>query len=82
MNKIRCIAQLRTEQLRLARKRRGLEDDIRKDWKGIRHAFDPTEYTREALASGLHWIGRRLFPKEEPSNPFTRLTRVLSKKKK
>jgi hypothetical protein len=82
MNKIRSIAQLRSEQLRLARQRRGLEDNIRKDWKDIRHAFDPTEYTREALASGLHWLGRRLFQKEESSTPFSRLTRVFSKKKK
>ena len=82
MNKIRSTAQLRTEQLRLARERRGLEDNIRKDWKDIRHAFDPTEYTREALASGLHWLGRRLFQKEEPSTPFARLSRVFSKKKK
>jgi len=82
MNKIRSIAQLRTEQLRLARERRGLEDNIRKDWKDIRHAFDPTEYTREALASGLHWLGRRLFQKEEPVKPFTRFSRIFSKKSK
>ena len=82
MNKIRSIAQLRTEQLRLARERRGLEDDIRKDWQHIRHSFDPAEYSREALASGLHWLGRRLFQKEDPSKPFARFSRIFSKKTK
>jgi len=82
MNKIRSIAQLRTEQLRLARERRGLEDHIRKDWQDIRHTFDPAEYTREALASGLHWLGRRLFQKDEPAKPFARLNRIFSKKSK
>jgi hypothetical protein len=63
MNRIRSIAQLRTEQLRLARERRRLEDSIHKDWMGLRHAFDPAEYTREAFASGLNWLGHRIFKK-------------------
>jgi hypothetical protein len=82
MNKIRSIAQLRTEQLRLARERHGLEDHIRKDWREIRHGFDPAEYSREAIASGLHWLGRRLFQKKESSAPFARINRVFSKKTK
>jgi hypothetical protein len=82
MNRIKSITQLRTEQLRLARERRGLEDNIRRDWRDIRHSFDPAEYTREALASGLHWLGRRLFQKEEPSKPFARINRIFSKRSK
>jgi len=82
MNRIRSIAQLRSEQLRLARERRGLEDHIRKDWQEIRHAVDPTEYTREALFNGLSWLGRRIFRKEEPAKPLSRFGRIFSKKSK
>jgi hypothetical protein len=82
MNKIRSIAQLRSEQLRLSRERRGLEDHIRKDWKELRHTLDPAEYTREALFNGLGWLGRRIFQKEEPPKPFSRFGSIFSKKSK
>lgn len=82
MNKIRSIAQLRTEQLRLARERHNIEDNIRKDWNGLRHDFDPAALTREWLLSAAGRLGRRILSKEKPSGPLAQLGRILLKRSK
>lgn len=82
MKRIKNTEQLRSEQLRLLRERTRLEGDIREDWRGLRRAFDPAEYGREALVSGLSWLGRRIFPKKERPATFGRFGRTFSKKTK
>ena len=62
MKKIKGLTHLALEQERLAHRRLALEKDIRKDWTGIRHAFEPAGLAREAFFSGLSWVGQRLFP--------------------
>ncbi|HVS96879.1 MAG TPA: hypothetical protein VHE54_10345 [Puia sp.] len=64
MRKINRLSQLRSEQLRLVRRRYDLESDIRRDWSGLRHHLEGASLARGALWSGIGWLGRRLFPTE------------------
>lgn len=61
MTRIKSVADLRTEQLRLARRKANLEDTIRQDWDSLRRDFEPGAYARSAFFSGLGWLGRRIF---------------------
>jgi hypothetical protein len=62
MKKIKRIAHLRYEQKKLARRQAGLEQAIREDWDDLRHHFEPAAYAKDAVFSGLAWLGQRLLP--------------------
>ncbi|HWB92850.1 MAG TPA: hypothetical protein VG605_13395 [Puia sp.] len=61
MKKIKTSVQLQLEQEKLAHRRLMLEEDIRHDWNGLRHHFEPAAFARETFFSGLTWIGHRIF---------------------
>jgi len=61
MKKIRSGLQLQLEQEKLAHRRLMLEEDIRRDWYGLRHSFEPGVFARDSLFSGLSWLSGRLF---------------------
>ncbi len=66
MRKIRRISHLRKEQTRLQQRRAELEDALRNDWKTIRQTLQPATLAREALVSGVTWIGDQLLSKWLP----------------
>ena len=61
MKKIKSAVQLQLEQEKLAHRRLLLEEDIRRDWNGLRHDLEPAVLAREGFYSGLTWIGCRFF---------------------
>lgn len=62
MKKIKRIAQLRYEKKQLERRKTGLEKTIRRDWDDLRHNFEPAAYAKDAVFSGLNWLGQKLLP--------------------
>lgn len=67
MERIKSILQLRLEQEKLAHRRLLLEEDLRRDWKGLLHSFKPGAFARDALFSGLTWIGNHFFASRKHS---------------
>lgn len=74
MKRIKNSTQLQLEQEKLAHRRLLLEEDMRRDWKGLLHHFEPGVFARDAFFSGLSWIGSRLFAaREHAEKPHRKL---------
>ena len=65
MKRIKNAQHLQLEQEKLAHRRLLLEEDIRRDWKGLLHHFEPGTFAGDIFFSGLSWIGDRLFATRE-----------------
>lgn len=65
MKRIKSTQHLQLEQERLAHRRLLLEEDIRRDWKGLLHHFEPSGLARGAFFSGLSWMSKRIL-KDRP----------------
>lgn len=67
MKRIKNATQLQLEQEKLAHRRLLLEEDIRHEWKGLLHHFEPGVFARDAFFSGLSWIGNKLLTARDRS---------------
>lgn len=60
MKRIKSTLELRLEQEKLAHRRLLLQEDIRRDWKGLLHHLEPGGLARDAFFSGLSWMTKRI----------------------